>query len=225
MRAIILAGGPDVDERQLRETVRADDLVVVADGGLAHAVSLGLRPGAVLGDFDSATAGDVAAAERLGWSLTRVPREKDETDTELAVNWALSRGATEILLFGATGGRLDHTLANAMLLASLATAGIPATMVDCRHEVRAMAGGSLELPAAAGAYLSLIPLSAEVTGVTVSGAKYPLTNATLKFGKSLPVSNEFTGRPVQISAEAGLMLIITAREIHSRPNAKGSAVR
>lgn len=212
MRAVIVANGPTVDCGQLKAMIRDGDLLVVADGGLAHVLALGLRPAGVFGDFDSATARDLADAERRGWSLTRVPREKDETDTELALNWALGRGASEIVLVGVTGGRLDHTLANVMTLVPLAVAGIPAVIVDGRHEVRAMVGGNLTLTGDPGVYLSLVPITPEVTGVTIAGAKYPLRDATLLIGKTLAVSNEFLDTNVSISVAGGTLLVISAKE-------------
>lgn len=212
MRAVIVASGPDVDREQLRDLIRDDDLLVVADGGLNVAIALDLRPARVFGDFDSASPCDLAEAERRGWQLTRVPRKKNETDTELAVGWALDQGATELVLAGVTGGRLDHTLANIMMLVGLARAGVPATIIDGRHEVRAVTGGELDLDGSPGVYLSLVPVTSEVTGVTIVGAKYGLRDATLQIGKTLAVSNEFVGKSVRVSTKTGALLVITARE-------------
>lgn len=212
MRAVIVANGPAVDYGELRRIIREDDLLVIADGGIAHALALDLRPARVFGDFDSATPRDLAEAEQRGWPLVRVPREKDATDTELALAWARAQGASEIILAGATGGRLDHTLANVMLLVALAQEGMPARLVDGRHEARAMIGGELRLDGEPGTYLSLIPLTPKVTGVSIAGAKYELHNATLYLGGTLGVSNEFTGQPVSIRVESGILLVITARE-------------
>lgn len=211
MRAVIVANGPNVDYEELRRIIRADDLLVIADGGIAHALALDLRPARVFGDFDSATPRDLAEANRRGWPLIHFPREKDATDSELAVAWARTQGATEIILAGATGGRLDHTLANLMLLVALAREGVPARLIDGNHEARAMVGGQLRLDGEPGTYLSLIPLTPEVTGVTIAGAKYELHNATLRLGQTVGISNEFTGKPVTIRTANGILLVITVK--------------
>lgn len=225
VRAVIVAGGPEVDLKQLESLIRDDDLLVIADGGLRAALALDLTPAGVLGDFDSASPAEVAEAERRGWPLTRVPRQKDQTDTELAVNWALEQGASSIVLAGATGGRLDHTLANVMLLASLTATGIATLIIDGRHEVRALTGGELVVDGEPGTYFSLIPVAAEVTGVNIEGAEYSLNNATLNLGETLAVSNGFCGASVRISCKSGLLLVVTAKELRAKPNDDHGQVR
>src|SRR5512145_2694515 len=116
MRAAIVAAGPLRDRPGLRTRIRRADLVICVDGGLRAARRLGVRPDAAIGDFDSATAPLLAWARRAGAEIIRHPVEKDQTDAELALGFALARGAREVELFGALGGRVDHLLANVALL-------------------------------------------------------------------------------------------------------------
>lgn len=209
MRALIVASGPIADYAALGSRIAPADLVLLADGGIRHALALGLTPTHVFGDFDSASDDELATARRLGWPMTRLPREKDKTDTELAVDYALEHGATELLIIGALGGRLDHSLANLMLLPNLAQRGVRASVIDDRNEAWALIGPGAAVVAGGGAkYLSVVPLSSQVHGVTLRGVKFPLTEATLTLGGTLSVSNEFAAAEASVTIGDGIVLVI-----------------
>lgn len=210
MRAAIFSAGPVEDYSRIRSTLGVVDLVICADGGIRHALALGLNPDLVLGDFDSAGPALVAEVEARGIPVHRVPAEKDQTDTHLAVEEAVARGAREIVLVGAIGGRLDHTLSALLLLP-----GVPETidlvMVDARNVVRLLRpGGRMTVTGAPGDFLSLLPLTPQAKGVVAEGVKWPLDGATLRWGESVGVSNQLVEPEAFVAVREGYLLVISA---------------
>ncbi len=207
-RAAIFAAGELLDLDRVRALVGQPDLVICADGGLRHAQALGLRVDLLVGDFDSLDGAALADARAAGMAIVQVPVEKDRTDSQIALEEALRRGADEILLTGGSGTRLDHTLSNVLLLPRCP---VPVTMTDGKSVVRVLRDGqTLEVPRAAGAYLSLVPLTPAVTGVTVTGVHWPLEGATLRWGESLGISNRVVDAAARVSVGAGCLLVIQA---------------
>jgi thiamine pyrophosphokinase len=207
---VILSAGQIADYGRVRAHIGAPDLVICADGGVRHARELGLVPTLIIGDFDSAGSELIAAEATRGVPVERVPVEKDETDTHLALAAALSRGARQILLVGATGDRLDHTFANLLLLAGV-PANVDASMVDAKNVIRLLRpGGRMMVPASPASYLSLLPLSPEVKGVVAEGVKWPLDGATLRWGTSLGVSNQVVESEAFIAVREGYLAVIQA---------------
>lgn len=208
MRAAIVAAGPLGDRPGLRTRIRRADLVICADGGLRAARRLGVRPDAAIGDFDSAAAPLLAWARRAGAEIIRHPVEKDQTDAELALGFALARGAREVELFGALGGRVDHLLANVALLLRGGRARV--RIVDGAVEMF-LAGPRTVLAARPGDLVSLLPLSRTVSGVTTSGLKYPLRGAVLREGSSLGISNVVLSARASVAVRAGALLVVHTR--------------
>lgn len=212
-RAVILANGDIGNPDLVRTWIRDGDLVIAADGGAHHALAAGLVPDIVLGDFDSLSSDDLSEIERAGARVVRVPAEKDETDTHLAIKMAIESCVSEVILLGATGDRLDHTLSNLLLLPPLVEAGITVRVIDSKNDIRLVAGGSVtEVSGTTGRFVSLIPLTPEVTGINLSGFKYPLLSGRLAWGLSLGVSNELTGESGQVEVGEGMLAVIIARD-------------
>ncbi|HYG59504.1 MAG TPA: thiamine diphosphokinase [Symbiobacteriaceae bacterium] len=210
MKAVVLSAGQIADYGRVRACVGTPDLVICADGGVSHAQALGLTPTLILGDFDSAGAELIEAEAARGVPVERVPVEKDETDTHLAVAAALERGARELMLVGATGDRLDHTFANLLLLPGI-PANVDVSIVDTKNIIRLLRpGGRITVPAATGSYLSLLPLSPEAKGVVAEGVKWPLDGATLRWGASLGVSNQVVEEEAFIAVREGYLVVIQA---------------
>lgn len=210
MRAVLFSAGPVEDYSRVRALLGAPDLVICADGGIRHALALGLTPDLALGDFDSAGPALVAEMEARGIPVQRVPVEKDQTDTHIAVEEAVRRGAREIVLVGVTGGRLDHTVGVLLLLPGVPD-GVQVSMVDARNIVRLVRpGGRLTVVGAPGDYLSLLPLSPQVKGVVVEGVKWPLNGATLRWGESLGLSNQLIDSEAFVAVREGYLLVISA---------------
>ncbi|HWI52980.1 MAG TPA: thiamine diphosphokinase [Symbiobacteriaceae bacterium] len=210
MRAVVLSAGQIASYERVRPFIGTPDLVICADGGIRHALALGLTPTLVMGDFDSAGAELIDDAAARGIPVERVPVEKDETDTHLAMAEAVRRGAREILLLGGTGDRLDHTFANLLLLPGI-PASVAVTVADAKNIIRLLRpGGRMTVKAAGGGYLSLLPLSPEAKGVVAEGVKWPLDGATLRWGESLGISNQIVDDEAFVAVREGFLLVVQA---------------
>lgn len=196
----IVGAGPV--EPQLRLSPASGDLLIAADGGLATVDRMGLVPDRIIGDFDSLG----TAPDRPNTVV--LPREKDVTDTHAALQLGLERGYTRFALYGGTGGRLAHTLANLQLLDWLAGKGCRGFLVGGGTVATAVHNGTLDFPAGMSGYLSLFCNSGTAQGVTLSGLKYTLTDAVLTGSFPLGVSNEFIGVPARVSVAHGTLLAL-----------------
>ena len=208
MRTIIFANGVLKNHRALARTFRPDDLFIAADGGLHHFRALGMFPDVLIGDLDSVTAEDLKTLSAQGVEVIRHPARKDETDLELALLYAVERGATEILVFGALGARWDMTLGNILLLAHPRLRVANIRLVDGNQEVRLLFGGeTLTLTGRPGDTVSLLPLGEDAEGVTFQGLEYGLENGRLKFGLTRGLSNVLETSPARITLQKGLLCV------------------
>lgn len=199
----ILLGGELVPTPRLRRQI-AGSRAIAADSGMRHAAALGLVPELWVGDFDSAPdalPADLAAVERR-----RYPVDKDKTDGELAVEEALARGATRLVLAGAFGGtRLDHEFLHLTLAVRLAEQGVPALLSSGTQEgVPLGCGGSFSYPD--GTPFSVVAFG-DLDGLTLAGAKWPLKGVRVPFGSSLTLSNEVRGK-LEVALGAGRALLV-----------------
>ena len=209
MRAVIFANGNLTRPANPLAELRSEDLIIAADGGAYHCQALGLTPDVLIGDLDSITKEVRENLSRLGTQLILYPRDKDETDLELALRFAVDHNAEEILLLGILGGRLDQTLANLLLLsrpewrpARLMVADGPDFALLIRP------GSPLTLRAQTGDIVSLIPLTRTVTGVSTEGLRWSLQDATLEFGSTLGISNETTQEIARVEIKTGQLLAV-----------------
>jgi thiamine pyrophosphokinase len=217
LQAIIVADG-DVSGLRLDDLRghASDRLVIAADGGALKALGLGLRPDVVIGDADSLTADQLADLRARGMEVIVHPAHKDESDTELCVREALRRGADEIVIVGAFGGpRIEHAIANLLLLTLPELIGRDVRIVNGPSDIQVITGGtreSLQVVGVAGDYVSLLPLTERVDGVTTDGLRYPLAAATLDQGPTRGLSNELDSATATVSVTAGRLAVIhTAR--------------
>lgn len=188
------------------------DLIIAADSGYNNASRLGVRPGLLLGDLDSIDRGALDPDELEHIEKIIVPAIKDDTDTQLAVDTALSRGADKIYIIGGLGGRLDHTLSTVFLLEYIKDKGARGVITDGRNRVRIMESGE-ELTIKRGyKYLSLVGLTDTCEGVSISGVFYPLKDAVLERKYAFAVSNEITADAAEISLSKGILLVIESRD-------------
>ena len=212
VRCVVLANGdPGGSDEWGRERLKAATLVVAADGGAATALRWGRAPDVVVGDLDSIGPEARSALDAAGVQVERFPREKDQTDTEIALLAAKRRGATSIELLGALGGeRLDHALANVLLLTLPALRGVPVTLRDERHTVNVLRGDErLALTGVPGDLVTLLPLTPKVGGVTTTGLRYALREALLQRGVTRGVSNEQTAKRAAVRIGWGTLLVVT----------------
>ena len=211
------------------------DKVFAVDKGLEYADALGLVPELIIGDFDTVdeklldryekqlTEADKKLAEadnqaaevdRQSVRIIRHPSHKDQTDTELALYCAKEDNASRVTILGATGSRLDHVLANIGLLLYACRSGMDAAIIDEHNRIRLLTSEygvnevTIDKAEQYGSYVSLIPVTPVVSGVTTKGLLYSLDNAVIEQGNGLTVSNEIIEKTARIQIESGAVLII-----------------
>ena len=212
MIAVVVAHG-DVAPTD-REHVTHADLIVAADGGALALERWGILPHVAVGDFDSLGEDGARLLGARGTRIIRHPAAKDESDLELALGYALASGASEVVLLGVFGGaRLDHSLANAMLLADPRYRGRGVRAVHGATTVRALFSGErLAIDGPLGSVVTLLPTHGEANGVRTGGLAYPLGGETLPFGRSRGLSNIVSATPAWVSLADGVLLVIEMRE-------------
>jgi len=209
-RCIIFANGtlPDLDSA--RRLLRPDDFILAADGGTRHALTLGRTPSIIIGDLDSATF-DLRPLTEAGTKIIQHPRDKDETDLELALNYAIEHGFREIVIVAALGDRLDQTLGNLSLLTDPRLSTFDLRLAD-GVESASFCRAAAQVEGRSGDLVSLIPWGGDVRVVRTEGLRWPLSNETLYAHKTRGISNEMTGSAVRVEIESGLLLIVHRRQ-------------
>ncbi len=211
MRAVIVAHGDPAEADRAR--CAGADLLIAADGGSLTLARWGTVPHVLVGDLDSLGREGARRLARRGVEVMPYETEKDESDTELAVRVALDRGATDITLLGAFGTRIDHVLANVMLLADAAYRDVALRAARGPTVIRALHGGSgLAIDRAAGTIVTLLPVAGDAHGVRTSGLRYALDDETLAFGRSRGLSNVVVSPPASVSLASGVLLVIETEE-------------
>lgn len=215
MKVLIMTGG-DVEETSAAGFLKTYDFsyVIAVDGGLASARRLGLVPDCIVGDFDTVDVGLLEEYKEKGIHFETHRPEKDYTDTELALIYGLELPNTEeIVILGALGRRFDHALANIQILMQALKKKIPCRIIDAYNCICLLDGGKTFCRKKTyGKYISLIPLTEKVTGVTLEGFKYPLEKAVLVQGNSLGISNELTGEYGTLIMEEGILVCIESKD-------------
>jgi thiamine pyrophosphokinase len=210
MRAIVFANGEFPDPQSARDLLRPDDLVIAADGGTRHALAVDVIPDVIIGDLDSLSPEEQAQVEAAGTQAIRFSPRKDETDLELALQYAAREGATEIVILAALGGRLDQTVANLLLLAMPELSGIAARVVEGAQTAFLIQDQAL-IEGQPGDTVSLIPLGGDAVDVTADGLEWPLLEDTLRFGLARGVSNVLTAEQAHVRVRQGLLLCVVTR--------------
>lgn len=208
-RAILVGGGP-LHEGMLRTELMAGyGLLVAVDGGGQPLVDLGYQPQVLVGDFDSLPPAYRAALVEKGVELLAYPAEKDWTDLEIALDYLCAKGYGQLVVFGALGGRLDHTMANLSLLYIRRRQGHQLVLIGAEQAVTLLtAEETIRIFPFPGGHFSLLPFPAAATGVRIRNAKYLLDQAFLELGSTRGVHNEFLTGPAEVSLDSGSVLVI-----------------
>lgn len=222
MRIIIIANGTPPAQRDIERWLRTGDTLLCADGGAKAALALNLSPQHVIGDFDSLTDDELIELQQRGATLHRHPTHKDETDLELALLMAmqlpspptpLSQGeGREVIVLGAMGGRIDHELANMLLLAMPALKGARVVLAHGDERlflIDARDGKTTaHLHGNAGDTVSLLPFNGDAHGITTAGLEYPLRDESLFVGPARGVSNVMLADEASATLSAGMLLCV-----------------
>ena len=209
--AIVVTGGdrPDPDLVDALDLPVEGRVVVAADSGVAHALALGLVIDVAVGDFDSLDPETLEAVEAAGTRVERHPVAKDATDLELAIDVAVGLGAARVVVLGGHGGRLDHFLANVLLLAAPSLAGVDVEALVGEAVVSVVRPGpGIRFGGRPGQLVTILPLHGPAEGVRTEGLRYPLHGETLLAGTTRGVSNVLDADEAAVSLSGGVVLVV-----------------
>jgi thiamine pyrophosphokinase len=215
LNKILIITGGQVEDSFLSELVMKGQysMIIAADNGLTVADRLNLPLDFIVGDFDSVSESVLQKYREKSTPMQTFPTEKDKTDTQIAMELALMYNPSELDIIGATGNRLDHVLANIHLLLLPLQLNVHACMIDTKNKIYLKNESfDVEKRAQYGNFISLLPFTEKVSGLTLKGFKYPLNNITLVAGSSLGISNEIRDELAQIELSAGTLIVIEAMD-------------
>lgn len=217
MNISIMAGGPSRFLPDLQTYKRNTDIWVGVDHGVLVLLEHEIMPNLALGDFDSVTNDELRMIQAKLPEVSIFPAEKDETDLELAIDWAIRKQPSNIYILGATGGRIDHFLANIQLLQKerilQAVRKTNIYIVDEKNSITVKIPGSYSIQEdLEKKYFSLLSVTKEVSEITLTGFKYPLSRATLTRGSTLCISNELISDCGNVSFEKGILMMVRSND-------------
>jgi len=204
---LIVSGGDPAPKRLLKGRAEAAELIIAADRGAWYCWKAGIRPALVVGDMDSLPQALLDELTSLGVEILLLERDKDATDTQVALEEAIRRGAKTIEILSGIGTRFDHSLANVHLLALAQEKRVEACILT-RHQRLFLVQGSYALRDAQGCTISFLPLDAEVRGISLSGFAFGLTDGCMELGRPYGVSNVVKQSPARISVRHGRLLAV-----------------
>jgi thiamine pyrophosphokinase len=207
-RIIIFANGDLPNLEKAHALLRDDDFIIAADGGTRHVLALGLTPNIIIGDLDSLPAN--FEISKFDNDVILYPKDKNETDLELAIQHALTLNPEQVIILAALGGRLDQTLGNIALISNLQPATCNLQLDDGIEEVF-FCRDQVQVNGMSGDIVSLIPWQGKVTGVITTSLKWPLQNETLYPQKTRGISNEMLDDTATVQINSGLLLIVHRR--------------
>ncbi|WP_080846489.1 thiamine diphosphokinase [Cytobacillus gottheilii] len=216
MNINILAGGPLDTLPSFEKYHLEEDVWIGVDKGVFTLLSQNIRPFRAFGDFDSVSDEEWAVIEKNVKSIHRFRPEKDETDMEHALNWALSENPKRIRLFGATGGRMDHFFANVQLLLKPLNkhAALSVEIIDVQNKIYMTKPDTHVIHRDSEyKYISFIPISGDVSGLTLKGFKYPLTDCHIPMSSTLCISNELVNDSGTFSYKQGILMVIRSNDL------------
>jgi thiamine pyrophosphokinase len=215
MNINILGGGPEEFIPDLHQYREEKDIWVGVDHGVFRLLHHGIKPDMAFGDFDSVNGAEWRLIEENVDQINRYLPEKDETDMELALNWAIQKSPEAIRIFGATGGRVDHFLANVQMLGKKENLhpSITIEIIDKQNYVQIVPPGEYTLrEKQESKYISFLPLSTDVEELTLRGFKYPLQNRNISLGSTLCISNELIQPTGTFSFSSGILMVIRSHD-------------
>lgn len=208
-RLVIVANG-NLDKMFLSE-IRKADYIIGVDRGTYWLIVNGIIPDIAIGDFDSVNANELQVIKKKVKRVEEYPKEKDATDLEFAIDHAISLHPKEVIIYGASGGRLDHTLAAVQLVMKFLAEQIQAVIRDQQNEIFLVSKRQSIPRLIKYKYLSVLPLGKQVI-VSLRGFKYEVSKRTIIQGSTLGISNEITSESGIIEAHNGIAVVIYSRD-------------
>ncbi len=209
---LIVSGGDDPGIELIQTYAAQAEQVIAADRGAAYCLAAGVLPDLLVGDMDSLDEAALNQIKESGCAIREFSPHKDQSDTQIALDEAVGRGAAEVVLLAASGDRFDHTLANVQLLKRAHDAGVTARLVAPQHEIF-LVTESCELNGCAGVTVSLLPLTNEVSGVTLSGFEYGVQDAQMRLGEPYGISNICLRDGASVRVAEGILLVIITQNV------------
>ncbi|MGB4437982.1 MAG: thiamine diphosphokinase [Sedimentibacter sp.] len=211
MTTLIIGNGNDASKSYI-ENLNID-YVICADGGLEKAANLGVVPNVILGDFDSVDPDVLGEYQSMNIETKKFPTEKDYTDMELSIEFAVENGFKNIVLIGATGSRLDHSMANIMLLEKYFNLGVNIEIIDNNNKIQIISDNTdLYLDHKENYFVSIVPITDLISGLTLEGFKFPLDDVIVKRGSTLCVSNEIIKNKGRVLLKKGTALLFVSKD-------------
>lgn len=208
-RAVIFLNGNRPSKDIVFKNIKTTDKIICADGGAKHAIACGFTPHTIIGDLDSLPRELQKKLKRLPIEWVTFSIEKDFTDSELTLKYAIKKGFHEIVVFGLFGDRMDHVMANMTHFARVVRKKqhLAITAVE-KDQMLYFVKEKIVITGKKGQTISLLSLDGDAKGVTTTGLKWKLKNETLHFGESRGVSNEILGKNATVSLREGVLLVI-----------------
>lgn len=211
MKTLIVVNGTPPDAVLLKRHIKDAHFVIAVDGGIRVFKKHGLEPDLLVGDLDSVDKDAVDYALSRNIKTLKLPKEKDETDSQVALDEAIKRGADEIVFLGALGSRFDHSYSNVLLLVRAYEKKVSAMIQDNKNTLF-VSDGKVNLKANKGGFVSILPLTEGTVATDSWGLKYPLKNLSLPLSQPIGASNEMTDSKAGVTIKSGLALIVLSRD-------------
>ena len=213
MSTLIVTGG-NVNTEFLKKILEENkfETIVAADKGLEALNKINVMPNYIIGDFDSVNKTTLNQYENKNIEITYLKPEKDFTDTHMAIKLAIEKRAKHITIIGATGTRMDHTLANIHVLNEALQNNVPTEIINENNRIMLINKKAKLIKNTNYKYVSIIPLTTKITGVTLKGFKYNIENATINLGESIGVSNEQIEQEALIEIKEGIAILIYSKD-------------
>ncbi len=212
MKGILVGSGNYFSKERFLDEIKDSDILIAIDGGMEWFSKLNINPNILIGDLDSISKKTLEELRSdKGLIIKKHPKEKDSTDMELGIDYLISNNCKEIIIFGGTGTRLDHTLANVFLLDKLNKKNIKGKIIDKNNTILII-DNNYEMKKELGKYISIIPITELGSTISLEGFKYDLNNYSLKFGSTMGVSNEIVDEKAYINVVKGKVVLFISSD-------------
>jgi thiamine pyrophosphokinase len=211
MKALIISNGNITDISKLKEIGKESDFILCADGGTNHCLRAALIPNMIIGDLDSISQEALEIVCKNNVPIKKFPAKKDSTDTELSIDYLIDKKFKDITLVGAMGSRMDHTIANILLLNKLNDKGIKGRIIDEKNTIY-LVDKELILTRSNDYFISIIPITDSGIRITLKGFEYELCNERIEFASSYGVSNGIIGEKAYIIVHEGKCLVFVSKD-------------